>query len=291
MYCSDRWQSYELIDAGDGEKLERWNGYLIQRPDPQAVWPHDPWPRPDAVYLRSKSGGGSWRVNKQPPNNWHIRYDSTAGPLVFGLNLMGFKHTGLFPEQAANWEFAIDCIRKALLDGRQPRILNLFAYTGAASLACAAAGAAEVLHLDASKGMNNRARDNIERSGLTGKNIRLICDDAKKFVEREIRRGRTYDGIIMDPPAYGRGPSGELWTLEESLFELVTLSARLLSDKPLFFILNTYASALTPTVLTNILNLVLTSERGGQAEADELCLLTTARSLILPCGATGRWRV
>jgi 23S rRNA (cytosine1962-C5)-methyltransferase len=289
MFIADRWQSYELIDAGDGDKLERWGPYVLQRPDPQAIWPHDPWPRPDARYNRSSSGGGSWDRAGSMPDSWDIQYDSLAGPLRFRLTLMGFKHTGLFPEQAANWDFCIQSIQKAVTAGQKPRILNLFAYTGAASLACAAAGAAEVVHLDASKGMNARARENLQLSGLTESNIRFINDDAVKFVERELRRGRSYDGILMDPPAYGRGPSGELWKLEEALYGLVERCTHLLSDQPLFFLINAYTSGLAPTALADILKLLICPLHGGKAAAAELCLPVSARPLLLPCGATGRW--
>ena len=289
MFIADQWQSYELIDAGDGDKLERWGPYVLQRPDPQAVWPHDPWPRADARYNRSSSGGGSWVLAGRMPESWNIRYDSPAGPLTFRLTLMGFKHTGLFPEQAVNWDFCIRSIQKAVAAGHKPRILNLFAYTGAASLACAAAGAAEVVHLDAAKGMVARARENAQLSDLSDRNIRFIIDDAAKFVERELRRGRQYDGILMDPPAYGRGPGGEMWKLEEALYELVERCTRLLSDQPLFFLINAYATSLTPTVLANLLRLVICPRHGGTANAAELCLPASARPLLLPCGATGRW--
>ncbi|NLO36007.1 MAG: SAM-dependent methyltransferase [Clostridiaceae bacterium] len=289
IYLADQWQDYELIDAGDGDKLERWGPYRLQRPDPQAVWPHDAWPKPDARYLRSSSGGGTWQQLGPMPQTWTVDYIGVAGKLTFRLELMGFKHTGLFPEQAANWDFCARQIKQAASAGRPVRILNLFAYTGAASVSCAAAGAAEVVHLDASKGMNTRARENLQLSGHGDKNVRFISDDAAKFVEREIRRGRQYDGILMDPPAYGRGPSGELWKIEDNLFGLVARCARLLSDRPLFFLLNAYATSLAPAVLANVLDLVLKPAYGGQAEAAELGLPATARGLVLPCGATGRW--
>ncbi len=289
IYLADQWQDYELIDAGDGDKLERWGPYRLQRPDPQAVWPHDAWPKPDARYLRSSSGGGTWQQLGPMPQTWTVDYSGVAGKLTFRLELMGFKHTGLFPEQAANWDFCARQIKQAASAGRPVRILNLFAYTGAASVSCAAAGAAEVVHLDASKGMNTRARENLQLSGHGDKNVRFISDDAAKFVEREIRRGRQYDGILMDPPAYGRGPSGELWKIEDNLFGLVARCARLLSDRPLFFLLNAYATSLAPAVLANVLDLVLKPAYGGQAEAAELGLPATARGLVLPCGATGRW--
>ncbi|NLM78982.1 MAG: SAM-dependent methyltransferase [Ruminococcaceae bacterium] len=289
MYLADQWQDYQLIDAGEGEKLERWGGYVIQRPDPQAIWPRGSWPAPDACYHRSNSGGGSWQIKHPVPHAWSVGYDSPAGRLTFSLELMGFKHTGLFPEQAANWDFCIKLIQNAVRSGRFVRVLNLFAYTGAASVACAAAGAEEVVHLDASKNMNARARENLQLSGHATKNVRLISDDALKFVAREQRRGRKYDAIIMDPPAYGRGPSGELWKIESDLYSLVAQCMRLLSSQPLFFLINAYATALAPTVLGNVLDLLLCPAYGGTASAEELCLPASARRILLPCGATGRW--
>jgi 23S rRNA (cytosine1962-C5)-methyltransferase len=290
MYLADRWQDYELIDAGQGEKIERWGTIVLQRPDPQAIWPHDTWPRPDAVYHRSSSGGGSWQQLRPHPKTWQVRYPGSCGELVFRVEPTGFKHTGLFPEQAVNWDFCGELIRKAADEGRQVRILNLFAYTGGATVACAAAGAAEVVHLDAAKAMNARARENLTLSGLADGHVRWIADDVQQFVEREIRRGRRYDGIIMDPPAYGRGPSGELWKLEDALYGLVERTSLLLSDNALFFLINSYTTGLAPLVLADILSLVVRPLRGGQATADELGLPASARQLILPCGATGRWQ-
>jgi 23S rRNA (cytosine1962-C5)-methyltransferase len=289
MFLADQWQDFELIDAGQGEKLERWGSFVLQRPDPQAIWPHDTWPQPDAVYHRSSSGGGQWQKIRPLPDNWQIQYNGPAGKLVFRIEPTGFKHTGLFPEQAPNWDFCAGLIRQAVQVGRQVRILNLFAYTGAATAACAAAGANETVHVDAARAMNARARENLSLSGLTGQYVRLISDDVQKFVEREIRRGRHYEGIIMDPPAFGRGPSGELWKLEDALFGLVMQSAALLADQPLFFLINSYTTGLAPSVLMDILNLVITPEKGGQAEAAELGLPASSRRLILPCGSTGRW--
>jgi len=290
MYLADRWLDYELIDAGDGEKLERWGDIVLQRPDPQAIWPHGTWPKPDALYHRSSSGGGYWQKNRAHPAIWEIQYPGAVKKLTFRVEPTGFKHTGLFPEQAPNWDFCGTAISQAVAAGRQPRILNLFAYTGAATVACAAAGAAEVVHLDASKGMNARARENLALSGLEGSLVRFFTDDAQKFVEREARRGRRYDGIIMDPPAYGRGPSGELWKLEDALYGLVERCAVLLSDQPLFFLINSYTTGLAPTVLADILNLVVKPAHGGRTEAAELGLPATGRDLILPCGCTGRWQ-
>ncbi len=290
MYLADQWQDYELIDAGQGEKLERWGKVVLQRPDPQAIWPHDPWPQPDALYHRSQSGGGYWQKFRPHPSDWKIRYNSTAGELAFKIEPTGFKHTGLFPEQAPNWDFCGKLIKQAIQAARPVRILNLFAYTGAATVACVAAGATEVVHLDASKGMNARARENLSLSGLADRYVRYFTDDVQKFVEREARRGRQYDGIIMDPPAYGRGPSGELWKLEDALYGLVERCAALLSDQPLFFLINAYTTGLPPTVLADILGLVIRPRLGGRTEAAELGLPATARELILPCGCTGRWQ-
>lgn len=291
MYLADRWQDYELLDAGDGEKLERWGSVILQRPDPQAIWPHESWPRPDALYHRSQTGGGYWQVLRQHPTNWPIHYPGLTGTLTYLIEPTGFKHTGLFPEQAANWDFCTARIKDRVADGQPARILNLFAYTGGATVACAAAGATEVVHLDASKGMNARARENLALSGLNDKYVRFFTDDVHKFVEREIRRGRQYDGIIMDPPSYGRGPAGELWKLEDAVFGLVQRCADLLSDEPLFFLVNSYTTGLAPTVLANILGLVIKPRHGGRVEAEELGLPATRRDLILPCGCTGRWQL
>ncbi|MBP7401714.1 MAG: class I SAM-dependent methyltransferase [Clostridia bacterium] len=293
MWIADRWRDYELIDAGDGEKLERWGRVILQRPDPQAIWPRGDWsggamPAPDAVYRRSREGGGRWDVLRDHPRSWTVRYPSEAGELTFHVEPTGFKHTGLFPEQAVNWDSMAAMIRNRTEGGGEARILNLFAYTGAATAACAMAGADEVVHLDASKGMNAKARRNLESSGLGECRVRYFTDDARLFVEREIRRGRRYEGILMDPPAYGRGPSGELWKLEDALYGLVELCARLLSDDPLFFYINSYTTGLAPSVLADILSLVL-GDRGGRAQAEEIGLPATGRRIVLPCGATGRW--
>lgn len=290
MYLADRWLDYELLDAGDGEKLERWGNVILQRPDPQAIWPHGQWQKPDARYQRSSAGGGFWQINRQYPKQWKINYPALVTPLTFIIEPTGFKHTGLFPEQAANWDFCTDKIRAARQSGREVRILNLFAYTGAASVACSAAGATEVVHVDASKGMNARAKENLIASGLENQVVRCLADDVQKFVEREIRRGRTYDGIIMDPPSYGRGPSGELWKLEDALYGLIERTSLLLSEQPLFFLVNSYTTGLAPLVLSDILGLVIKPRSGGRVEAQELGIPATQRDLILPCGATGRWQ-
>lgn len=289
MYLAGNWQDYELIDAGYGEKLERWGNFVLQRPDPQAAWPHDPWPEPDARYNRSDRGGGSWTYARRLPESWEIAYSGVVGRLVFRVEPTGFKHTGLFPEQAVNWDFCAQMIQEAKADGKETRILNLFAYTGGATAACAAAGADEVVHIDAARRINHWAKENIRLSGLAGCKVRIIAEDVQKFVEREIRRGRKYTGIIMDPPAYGRGPAGELWQLEDAIFDLVQSCRQLLASDPLFFLVNTYASTLTPQSLGNIMQLALQDKLGGKIETAEIGLPLSSRQLILPCGNTGRW--
>ncbi len=284
MWIADGWKDYELIDCGGGEKLERWGKYILVRPDPQAIWQTprtDPrWGKANARYARSATGGGQW-AKKEVPDRWTARYKD----LTFNVKPMNFKHTGLFPEQAANWDFCGDLIRKA---GWPISVLNLFAYTGGATVACAAAGAS-VCHVDAAKGMVQWAKENAQSSGLAEAPIRYIVDDCAKFAQREIRRGHTYDGIIMDPPSYGRGPSGEVWRLEENLWPFVELVAQLLSDKPLFFLINSYTTGLAPSVLTYILETLVTKKYGGHTESQELGLPVTSTGLALPCGATGRW--
>lgn len=278
------WKDYECIDAGSGEKLERWKDIILRRPDPQVIWPMEEnsmWNSPHAHYHRSKSGGGSWEYKKKFKDSWTVSY----GDLRFKVSPTGFKHTGLFPEQAANWDFAMERIRSA---GRPVNVLNLFAYTGGATVACAAAGAS-VCHVDAAKGMVSWARENAASSGLTDAPIRWIVDDCGKFVEREIRRGRKYDAVIMDPPSYGRGPSGEIWKLEENLFPFVELVTGVLSDNPLFFLINSYTTGLAPSVLTYLLETLVARKHGGHTESQELGLPVTATGLALPCGATGRW--
>lgn len=297
MYIADRWTDYELLYSAEGEKYERWGDVFLQRPDPQAIWPKcddvekfgDCWPKPHGLYHRSETGGGYWSKEKPFPAKWKISYPFASGDLTFIIEPTGFKHTGLFPEQAANWDFCGEIISDAARKGRKLRVLNLFAYTGGATLACAAAGAEEVVHVDASKGMISRAKENVEASGLKDRYIRFIAEDCNRFVEREIRRGRTYDGIIMDPPAYGRGPSGELWKLEDALYPLVKNCASILSKDASFFIINSYTTGLAASVLTNILNLAICSGHGGRAEAEELGLPASKMNIILPCGATGRW--
>ena len=267
MWLADQWKDYELLDCSGGERLERWGRYTLIRPDPQVIWStprtHPGWKTADARYARSSSGGGKWSENRLPAR-WTTRYKN----LTFQTGLMNFKHTGIFPEQAANWDYMTNLIQNA---GRHISVLNLFAYTGAATLAAAAAGAS-VCHVDAAKGMVQWARDNAKASGLEDRPIRWIVDDCKKFVEREIRRGRRYDGIVMDPPSYGRGPSGEVWKLEDNLFDFVELVSGVLSDRPLFVILNSYTTGLAPSVVEYLLGTVLVPRFGGKAACGELGL-------------------
>ena len=285
MWSADKWEQYRLIDSADGEKLEYWGDYLLRRPDPQAVWSLKSdkklWNKADAWYHRSKSGGGKWEyLNKKLPERWTVNYRN----LTFNIKPMGFKHTGLFPEQAVNWDWFSELIKKA---DRPIRVLNLFAYTGGATLSCAAAGAA-VTHVDASKGMVTWAKENAASSGLSDKPIRWIVDDCVKFVEREIRRGNHYDAIIMDPPSYGRGPKGEIWKIEDAIHPLVSKCAGLLTDKPLFFLINSYTTGLQPAVLSYLLNTEL-KKFNGHVDSQEVGLPVTSNGLVLPCGASGRF--
>ena len=284
MWLSDKWNDYELIDCGRGEKLERWGEQLLVRPDPQAIWntprTHPGWKKNAGRYARSSTGGGQW-LNRSMPQRWTVAY----GTLTFNVKPMNFKHTGLFPEQAANWDFAMDQIKNA---GRPVSVLNLFAYTGGATAACAAAGAS-VCHVDAARGMVQWARENAKSSGLETAPIRWIVDDCAKFVEREIRRGRRYDAVIMDPPSYGRGPTGEVWKLEDSLYPFVELVSGVLPDGPLFITLNAYTTVLAPSVVTYILDTLISKKFGGRTVSDELGLPVTESGLALPCGAAGRW--
>jgi len=285
MWYAEDWKDYELLDASDGERLERWGKYILIRPDPQIVWKgmkkHPLWQKADAVYSRSSKGGGSWAVNKLP-EEWKIAYND----LTFLIRPTGFKHTGLFPEQAANWTWFADLIRKA---GRPIKVLNLFAYTGGATMAAARAGAG-VCHVDASKGMVAQARTNAALCGLSDAPIRYIVDDCRKFIEREIRRGNRYDAIIMDPPSYGRGPNGEIWKLEDSVSDFVSLAARVLSDDPLFFLINSYTTGLSPSVMGYLLGTTLADRAGGTVRAEELGLPVTQTGLCIPCGAAARWQ-
>lgn len=322
MLVANGWTDYELLDAGGGEKLERWGRWVLRRPDPQALWPRsgpdDPWEQADARYHRSSSGGGRWEYRHQLPERWTIHYRD----LAFHARPTGFKHTGLFPEQAVTWDWitarlaasppsnahAALAPKEAMAAGpgragarhgeeppaagadtAGPQVLNLFGYTGGATVAATAAGAT-VCHVDAAKGMLSWAKENLALTGLGERPVRLIADDVVKFVKREGRRGRRYDGIVMDPPAYGRGPKGELWRLEDELVGLIRDCAALLSDRPRFFVVNTYLSGLTPVTLHNILRQVLGSRLGGHSAAHELALPISGSGLHLPCGATGRWQ-
>jgi len=281
MKIANNWKDFSVIATGDGYKLERWGKVTLLRPDPQVIWPAsidmDGYKLLDAKYLRNENGGGEWKFFNKIPEEWIISY----GELKFNIKPMGFKHTGLFPEQAANWEIMTSLIKNA---GRPINVLNLFAYTGGATVACLAAGAS-VCHVDASKGMVERASENVKISGLSDKSVRFIVDDCKKFVQREIRRGRKYDAVIMDPPSYGRGPNGEMWKLETELYPLVELCSEVLSDNPLFFLINSYTTGLQPQVLNNILTLCLKKYK-GKVDAYEVGL-PTEEGIVLPCGAGG----
>lgn len=283
MWLADSWKDYEVIDCSKGEKLERWGDYILVRPDPQVIWDtprkEKGWHKMNAHYHRSKKGGGEWEFFDLP-QQWSIHYRN----LTFQLKPFSFKHTGLFPEQAANWDWFSELIKKA---GRPVKVLNLFAYTGGATIAAAAAGAS-VTHVDASKGMVTWAKENAASSGLTDAPIRWIVDDCVKFVEREIRRGNHYDAIIMDPPSYGRGPKGEIWKIEESIHPLVKLCAQLLVEKPLFFLINSYTTGLQPAVLSYLIGTEL-KRFPGKVIADEIGLPVSSNGLTLPCGASGRF--
>ncbi len=283
MWIADKWTDYEIIDCSSGEKLERWGDYLLIRPDPQVIWDtprkDKNWRQVNGHYHRSKKGGGEWEFFDLP-KQWSIQYKE----LTFNLKPFNFKHTGLFPEQAANWDWFSGKIKTA---GRPVKILNLFAYTGGATLAAAAAGAS-VTHVDASKGMVGWAKENAASSGLKDAPIRWLVDDCVKFAEREIRRGNHYDAIIMDPPSYGRGPKGEIWKIEDSIHSFIKLCVRLLSDKPLFFLVNSYTTGLAPAVLTYMLATEL-KPFGGAVESQEIGLPVSKTGLVLPCGASGRW--
>ncbi len=284
MWIADQWKDYEVIDTCMGEKCERWGDYILVRPDPQVIWDtgheHPAWKQKNGHYHRSSKGGGEWEF-RNLPEEWTIAYRE----LTFRLKPFSFKHTGLFPEQAVNWDWCAEKIKNA---GRPVKILNLFAYTGGATISAAKAGAA-VTHVDASKGMVTWARENAALSGLSDAPIRWLVDDCVKFVEREIRRGNTYDGIIMDPPSYGRGPKGEIWKIEESVYPFIKLTSGLLNKNSLFFLINSYTTGLQPAVLSYMINTAITSRFGGHAEAEEIGLPVTSNGLILPCGASGRW--
>lgn len=284
MWLAENWKDYEVLDTSNGEKLERWGKYQLVRPDPQVIWNTDKklpgWRKPNGHYHRSNKGGGEWEFHSLP-EEWTISYNS----LTFHLKPFSFKHTGLFPEQAANWDWFSKLIRES---GREIKVLNLFAYTGGATVSAAAAGAS-VTHVDASKGMVTWAKENAFSSGLADASIRWLVDDCVKFVQREIRRGNKYDAIIMDPPSYGRGPKGEIWKIEESIYPFIELCSQILSDNPLFFLINSYTTGLQPAVLSYMLHTVLDPIHKGKIEADEVGLPVSSNGLVLPCGASGRW--
>lgn len=285
MRAADNWKDYELIDATDGNRLERWGKTILVRPDPQVIWKTGEssplWKSANAVYHRSASGGGQWEYRRRMPEKWQITY----GDICMVVSPTGFKHTGVFPEQAVNW----DAYARLIAAAERPiRVLNLFGYTGGATLACAAAGAS-VCHVDASKGMVAWGRENAAASGLADKPVRWIVDDCAKFVAREIRRGVRYDGIIMDPPSYGRGPGGEIWKLEDNVYDLITLTEQVLSDDPLFFAINSYTEGLSPAVMEYIVKTTLCPVKGGRTHCDEIGLPVSATGGVVPCGATAIW--
>lgn len=291
MWLADQWNDYEVIDCSKGEKLERWGDYLLVRPDPQVIWDtpkkEKGWRKMNGHYHRSSKGGGEWEFF-QLPKEWTIQYSLPINKkLTFHLKPFSFKHTGLFPEQAANWNWFSQLIADAVSKGRQVKVLNLFAYTGGATLAAAAAGAS-VTHVDASKGMVTWAKENAISSGLKDAPIRWLVDDCVKFVEREIRRGNHYDAIIMDPPSYGRGPKGEIWKIEESVYPLIQLCSQILTDNPLFFLINSYTTGLQPAVLSYMISTVL-GTANGTVTANEIGLPVSSNGLVLPCGASGRY--
>ena len=288
MWAEKGWQEYELLDASDGERLERWGKYILVRPDPQVIWrgmkDHAMWKRADATYSRSRSGGGAWSQNRLP-EEWRVGFPLGGERVEFVVRPTGFKHTGLFPEQATNWVWFYDLIKRA---GRPIKVLNLFAYTGGATVAAAKAGAA-VCHVDAAKGMVAQAKTNAAINGLSDAPIRYIVDDCRKFCEREQKRGNRYDAIIMDPPSYGRGPNGEIWKLEECISDFIGLAASLLSDDPLFFLVNSYTTGLSPSTVGYMMNAILRPKYGGSVEAEEIGIPVTRTGGILPCGASSRW--
>lgn len=286
MRVSKEWKDYELIDCSAGEKLERWKRQILIRPDPQVIWKtekaHRLWAQPSAKYVRSRSGGGEWKAFQQMPGAWQVRYKD----LIFNVKTMGFKHTGLFPEQAVNWDMTRNLIKNS--PKSDVKVLNLFAYTGAATVACLKEGAS-VVHVDASKGMTGWAKENAKASGVDDKNVRWIVDDCIKFVQREIKRENRYDIVILDPPSYGRGPRGEIWHIEDSIYEFVALVEKVLSNEPIAVILNSYTTGLSPSVMKYILDETITKKRGGSAVADEIGLPVTQSGGVLPCGATAVW--
>ena len=286
MRYSADWKDYELIDCTDGEKLERWTREILIRPDPQVIWKSEKenklWFQPCARYIRSKTGGGKWQMFKRIPAAWQVRYKD----LTFNIKTMGFKHTGLFPEQAVNWDYTREIIRNS---GRDDiKVLNLFAYTGAATVACLKEGAS-IVHVDASKGMVQWAKENAAASGVSDGDVRWIVDDCFKFVQREIRRGNKYDIVILDPPSYGRGPKGEIWHLEDSIYDFVRLVSQVLSDEPLMVLLNSYTTGLSASVMKYILDDIITEQKGGVVTADEIGLPVSSKNRVLPCGSSAIW--
>lgn len=285
MKVAKDWIDYEILDMANGQKLERWGNYILNRPDPQIIWNEksypEEWKNENAKYIRSNKGGGHWENINDIPEKWEIKYKD----LTFNIKQMGFKHTGLFPEQAVNWDYMIDKIKNAK---RKIKVLNLFAYTGGATVACAYAGA-DVVHVDSSKGMVEWAKENILSSNLSDRYVRFIVDDCIKFVKREIRRGNKYDAIVMDPPSFGRGANGEVWNIEESLYPLVKLCEQVLSNEPLFFLINSYTTGMSPKVLENILSMTVNKKHEGKISSGEVGLPMTDSDLVLPCGIYGLW--
>ena len=287
MRLASEWKDYKILDMADGQKLERWGEVVLSRPDPQIIWKSksfpSKWKEINAEYHRSKTGGGAWEFKKKMPKQWQVKYKK----LIFNIKPMGFKHTGLFPEQAVNWDWMIEKIQKEKKNKKEVKVLNLFAYTGGATVACLSAGAS-VCHVDSSKGMTTWAKENVISSGLQDRPVRFIIDDVVKFVNREIRRGNKYDAIIMDPPSYGRGAKGEVWQFENNIYDLVELCSNVLSDDPLFFLINSYTTGISSQVLKNILNMVIDKKYRGEIDAGEIGLPMENSKLILPCGIYGR---
>ena len=283
MNLASDWNDYQILDMANGEKLEKWNNIILVRPDPQIIWKQktypEKWKKADAKYSRSNTGGGAWNYNKKLPSAWQVKYKD----LVFNIKPMGFKHTGLFPEQAVNWDWMINKIKST---NKEIKVLNLFAYTGGATVACLSAGAS-VCHVDSSKGMVSWAKENVTSSGLQDRKVRYIVDDVVKFVNREIRRGNKYDAIIMDPPSYGRGTNGEVWKFEDNIYDLVELCSKVLTDKPLFFLINSYTTGISSMVLENILKLNIHAK--GKFSNGEIGIPMQNSNLVLPCGIYGRW--
>lgn len=289
MKIANNWKDYKILDMADGQKIERWGDIILSRPDPQIIWKQKSFPKKwneiNATYHRSKTGGGSWEFNKKMPKQWQVQYKN----LTFNIKPMGFKHTGLFPEQAVNWDWMMEKIKTAKANRKSEiKVLNLFAYTGGATVACLVAGAS-VCHVDSSKGMTTWAKENVASSGLEKKPVRFIVDDVVKFVNREIRRGNKYDAIIMDPPSYGRGAKGEVWQFEENIYDLVELCTQVLSENPLFFLINSYTTGISSKVLEDILELTVAKKHKGEVESGEIGLPMENSKLVLPCGIYGRW--